>query len=68
VLFLIVALKVLQGANSILIQESSSVYSCDGMKSFSNWRWADRKVCLNVPADPVSACNMHGWPKVQKVR
>ncbi len=38
----------------------------DGMKSFSNRRWADCKVWFNVPAEPVSACNKHGWPKVQR--
>ena len=40
----------------------------DGMKSFSNRRWADRKVWFNVPRGTRECCNTHGWPKVQMVR
>ena len=40
----------------------------DGMKSFSNRRWADRNVWFNVPRGTRECCNTHGWPKVQKVR
>jgi hypothetical protein len=39
---------------------------CDGMKSFSNRRWADRKVWFNVPRGTRECCNTLGWPKVQR--
>ncbi len=38
---------------------------CDGMKSFSNWRWADRNVSFNVPRGTRECCNTLGWPKVK---
>ena len=38
----------------------STFASFDGMKSFSNRRWADRKVWFNVLADPVSAATRMG--------